>query len=189
MFSLFSKKINVKQIQRGRHLEKAISKTVDDFMDKRMKNPIRKAFVGIYLVFFEDEDFIYWGKPVFQRIFSDKRVVDEFYKTPKAEVLEKYPEYQEDFYSQKIKEAIRKAVRHYEDLQDGVLFHHFTYRKPPFIQIEGEEFHIKVYANRNYTSAPYQRLEGEAPKAQESPRNYQIRLNRADLELLKIGTF
>lgn len=189
MFSLFSKKINVKQIQKGRHLDKAIPKTVDNFMNKRMKNPIRKALVGIYLVFFEDEDYIYWGKPVFQRLFSDKRVVDEFYKTPKADVLESYPEYQEDFYSQKIKEAIRKAVRHYQDLQDGAYFHHFTFRKTPQIQIKGDEFHIKVYTTVTYTPAPYQQIEGEVPQPKNNPRNYQIRLKRDDLELLEIETF
>lgn len=123
MFSLFSKKINVKQIQKGRYLEKAIPKTVDDFMHKPMHNPIPKA------------------------------------------------------------------VPYYEDLQDGVHFHHFTFRKPPQIQIKGEAFHIKVYATRNYISAPYQQLEGEAPPPQDIPRNYQIRLKRDNLELLEIETF
>ncbi len=184
MFSLFSKRINVKQIQKGRHLDKAIPKTVADFMNKRMKNPPRKALVGLYLVFFEDEAHVYWGRPVFQRIFSNKRVVDEFYKTPRADVLEQYPEYQQDFYASKIKAAIRKAIHDYEDLQDGVHFHHFTYRKPYRLSIQQDHFELSVFANVIYTSAPYQRLEGEAPKPKESPKNYRIILKRSDLSLV-----
>ena len=93
MFGFGSKKLSVEDIKKGKHLDRAEEKTVQNFFQNRMTNRIRKAMVGAWYILHEDDDFVYWGKPRFSGIFSNGRIVEQLFKTSKAELSQAFPNY------------------------------------------------------------------------------------------------
>lgn len=96
MFSFFQTNkppYSVEKIAEGKLLDKAKDADVYFFFKHWMEKKPRKAIVGSWFVLYENEEFIYWGMPVFKRIFSDKRIVDVFYKTSKKAIEENFPSY------------------------------------------------------------------------------------------------
>lgn len=182
MFSFFSKTISLKSIQKAKYLDKAIEKDISYFLDCRLHNPPRKAMVGLWLIFFEDANYIYWGKPRFRRLFSDDRVVDEFYKTDKKAVLESYPQYSIDFFSLQIRDKIREAVQQHEGLKDGILFRSFATDYNYKINIEEGLFNIKASGELCYTAAPY----SDNAREEKVNKTYKLKLKIDDLAILEI---
>lgn len=86
MFGIFSNKISVEAILKGKKLDKAIEKGAESYRHFFAQNKPRKTMVGFWLKLFEDDEWIYWGYPKFRMIFSNKRYVDELYKTRKADL-------------------------------------------------------------------------------------------------------
>jgi hypothetical protein len=97
MFGSLFGKISVNAVSTGEQLNKAIEKECTVFIQKRSENKPRKALVGLWLILFEDNEWVYWGYPKFRTIFSDSRYVDELYKTDKKKLLELNPNYKKDF--------------------------------------------------------------------------------------------
>jgi len=182
MFSFFSKAISVKAIKKGKYIDRAIEKNVSYFLNCRLHNPPRKAMVGIWLLFFEDEQYIYWGKPRFRMLFSDEKIVDEFYKTEKNAVLESYPQYAIDFFSLQIRDKIREAVQQYESLKDGVLFRSFLTNYNYKINIENAVFIIKASGQLCYTANLY----SDNASEEKVNKSYKLKFKIADLEILEI---
>lgn len=180
---MFKRSYAVHKIQKGKLLQHAEEATLQQFMYCRLQNRPRKAFVGLYLVLYEDDHYVYWGNPRFWMLFSDRRVVEKFYKTPKAEVLAAYPEYQQDFYSIKIKTRVLEEIRKYEGLKDGIQFHHATLNQPLKISTKNDLFVIYANCQISYRAAPYIQEEKEPTSTEQ---NYTIHLLRADLSLAHI---
>lgn len=96
MFSFFQNDkppYSVEKIAEGKLLDKAKEVDINFFFKHWMQNKPRKAMVGAWFVLYENEEFIYWGEPRFKRLFSDKRIVDDFYKTSKKDLQQQFPNY------------------------------------------------------------------------------------------------
>lgn len=96
MFSFFKNDqppYSVERIEQGQLLDKAEEVTIDVFFKHWMQKRPRKALVGTSFILHQDADFIYWGRPVFKRLFSDKRIVEHFYKTNIQTLHETFPDY------------------------------------------------------------------------------------------------
>ena len=182
MFSLFSKKISVEAVKKGQRLDKAIEKDVNFFLECRLHNKPRKALVGMWLILFEDEQWIYWGYPVFRMLFSDSRVVDVLYKTERKAIVEIYPEYHKDFQSLEIRLKILDAVRNHEGLKDGINYQGFNLYPNYKINIQDGNFVIKAKGEISYTAAPY----SDNPREEKRLQNYDIVLKTDNLQLISI---
>jgi hypothetical protein len=183
---MFKRTYAVHKIQKGKLLKHAEEASLKHFMHCRLQNRPRKAFVGLYLVLFEDEQFVYWGNPRFWMLFSDRRVVEKLYKTKKEEVLAAYPEYQKDFYSIEIKQRVLEEIRKYEGLKDGIQFHSVSLNQILNISTKDNLFIIIANCQISYTAAPYIQDGNEQKIATDTQQNYTIHLVRADLSLAHI---
>lgn len=113
----------VERIEEGQLLEKAEEVDIHYFFSCWLNKRPRKAPVGCWFVLHETADFVYFGEPRFKRVFSDKRIVDVFYKTSKKELEERFPIYKkqyDNFIEQKIRAVIKAEQQ--EDLTP-----HFVY--------------------------------------------------------------
>ena len=97
MFGSLFGKISVNAVSKGKQLDKAIEKECTVFIQNRSENKPRKTMVGLWLILFEDSEWVYWGYPKFRTILSDRRYVDELYKTDKKKLSELNPNYKKDF--------------------------------------------------------------------------------------------
>ena len=96
MFSFFKNDkppYSVQKISEGRFLDKAKEVKVSFFFKCWMAKKPRKAMVGSWFIVHTDDKYVYWGWPVFKRLFSDNRVLEEFYKTNKQLLEEEFPNY------------------------------------------------------------------------------------------------
>lgn len=96
MFSFFQNDnppYSVDRIKNNELLDKAVAAPVHHFFRRWMQKRPRKALVGNCFILHEDEEFIYWGTPRFKKLFSDQRIVDNFFKTSKKELEHKFPNY------------------------------------------------------------------------------------------------
>ena len=70
-----------------------------------------------YQQLFEDQNFIYWGKPFFKGMFfGEKRVVKELYKTSKVQLADMLPVYNE-IWASTLRNAVYQAIRVYRNSQ------------------------------------------------------------------------
>ena len=73
----------------------AIEKSVADLFQKFSTRPPNKRGIH-HQVLHEDEQYVYWGKPIFKgMIFFETRVVEELYKTEKEVLENELPIYHE----------------------------------------------------------------------------------------------
>jgi hypothetical protein len=84
---------SVEKISEGKFLDRAKEAGVDVFFNCWMQKKVRKAMVGTWFILHVNEDFVFWGKPVFKRIFSDKRIVEEFFKTDLNKLNLEFPDF------------------------------------------------------------------------------------------------
>jgi len=71
--------------------EQAQTVSVTQFFDYRMKNQLRKAHVGNWMILHEDAQFVYFGYPRFAGLFDERRLVEVLYRVPLAEVQVAFP--------------------------------------------------------------------------------------------------
>ncbi len=175
MFSLFKNDAppySVRRIQKGELLDKATLAGVDTFFSSWLNKRPRKAAVGCWFILHQDDDFVYWGKPVFKGLFSDDRTVDEFFKTSRMALSQQFPFYQKQYHYflwERLYAIIKNEV-------DGIS----ALRKDKALSgfIEEQQFHIKVSCCLIY---PKQDGATTEVKAQ-----YKIVLNHTTLDLLSI---
>src|SRR5690606_17498553 len=88
--------LDVDRIEQGKYLDQAIEESVDEFFQKRMSNPVRKAAVGHWMILYEDDTYVYYGYPKFSHLwlFLSRRNVDELFKVKRSELLMQFPEYE-----------------------------------------------------------------------------------------------
>lgn len=104
---------SVERIAAGELLDKALERDPHSFFKHWMRKRPRKAMVGTWFVLYQNEGFVYWGSPVFKRLFSDKRVVEKFYKTPRKALEEVFPDYEKkdgNAVRLRLLETVRKAL-------------------------------------------------------------------------------
>jgi len=115
MFSFFQSNkppYSTKKISEGKFLDKAEEVDVHIFFKRWMQKKPRKALVGCWFVIHEDDQYVYWGWPIFKGIFSDDRRVDSFYKTNKEALNQAFPNYKKIYGNTirlKLQEVIQKA--------------------------------------------------------------------------------
>ncbi|MBI3396405.1 MAG: hypothetical protein HY042_11260 [Spirochaetia bacterium] len=83
----------VKEIQSGRHLNVARAVAPEVFFQKRMENRVRKANVGNWEILLEDAEYVYFGYPVFARLLSDDRIVQDLFKVETKGLTNFFPGY------------------------------------------------------------------------------------------------
>jgi hypothetical protein len=91
---LFQCSMNSADIRRGDYLDKAQETTVEDFFEKRMKNRIKKVQGANWEIFFESEEFVYFGYPLIA-IFREGTFLEEFFKVNRIKLETEFPTYKE----------------------------------------------------------------------------------------------
>jgi len=120
MFSFFKKAgppFSVKEIKQDKHLTYAKEVSLELFFKQWMLKRPRKGPVGCCFILHEDEQFVYWGQPVFKGIFSDDRIVDSFYKTSKKALEERFPNYPK-IWGNVVRLALQSAIHDYYQEQN-----------------------------------------------------------------------
>lgn len=84
--------MNSADIRKGEYLDRAKESTVDDFFARRMKNKIKKVMGANWEIFFESEEFVYYGYPLIS-FFREGTFVDEFFKVDKNLLQLDFPSY------------------------------------------------------------------------------------------------
>ena len=100
-------------------MDRAKEVDVDVFFTCWMQKKLRKAFVGTWFVLHENDDFVFWGKPVFKRMFSDKRIVDEFFKTDALKLNLEFPDFKSkpgNSVRHKLSELIKGSQKNQENI-------------------------------------------------------------------------
>lgn len=178
MFSFLKKDsppYSVTRIQRGELLDKATLATVHTFFNDWLNKRPRKAMVGSWFLLHEDETFVYWGAPVFQRLFSNERMVDDFYKTEKKELAVKFPEWKKqynDFVWQRIYTIIKKEAKSIS----------VNKNKPLKGSIKDNQFHIKVSCTLVHAQ------ENDVDPLNSTKVTYSLVLDNKTLDLITINT-
>lgn len=84
--------VDVRDIaKRSDMLNQAPEISVEDFFIRRMRNRVRKAPVGNWMLLHEDETFVYLGYPRFSGLLNDQRDVTELFKTPLKDLESRFP--------------------------------------------------------------------------------------------------
>ncbi|MCP4438065.1 MAG: hypothetical protein GY810_03905 [Aureispira sp.] len=176
MFSLFGppKKIPVHVIKKGKYLDLAKEASAQRFFKMRMKNRIRKALVGAWYILHETNDYVYWGRPIFKRAFSDTRIIphEEFYKTSIQELREQFPQYKK-LDGPKLKTTILTFLAHHIRQELAPEIPH-TYISRWKATLQDKTFSIRAEANIRIA------------KQQPKEKNYHLALDKNSLELLHI---
>jgi len=108
-----NKYLYVDDILQGKNLEKAQEISVNDFFNKRMQNKIRKINVGNWDVLFQNDDFVYIGKPRLKNIFSEKRIIDTLFKVYNNHLISQLPQYK-SIEGYIIRQKIYSSIQNYK---------------------------------------------------------------------------
>lgn len=179
MFSFLKKDkppYSVTRIQKGELLDKATLATVHTFFNDWLNKRPRKAMVGSWFLLHEDEAFVYWGKPIFQRFFSDERMVDVFYKTEKKELALKFPQWKKqynDFIWQRVYTIIKKEKKKVISVNRD---------KPLKGYIKDNQFYIEVSCTLIYSK------DQDGQSASSTNTKYELVLDNKTLDLITINT-
>lgn len=84
----------VENISEPQFLKQAKNLTVTEFFHLRMENRPRKALVGLWLIVYEDQSFVYLGYPHFDGL-SDQRSTAELYRIRKSDLQQVFPGYEQ----------------------------------------------------------------------------------------------
>jgi len=177
MFSLFKNNqapYSVQRIEKGELLDKATLKSVHTFFNDWLNKRPRKARVGCWFILYKNEDFVYWGIPVFKGLFSNDRTVETFYKTSKTALDEQFPlykNYHQDFIWQRLYTIIKQDTT-------GIV----TVRRDKALKgfIKGNQLQIEVSCRLIYP-----KKEG-AEFAEEIKVQYDIVLDNKTMSLIAI---
>ncbi len=168
-----SSEISVSEIEKYASSEFAMKSGVDEFFERRMKNKPRKALVGNWEILFENDEHVYYGYPRFRRLFSDERVVEKIYFTPKKELENKFPLF---------RDLTGSAFR--LKLYDSI----FQYRKSngetESFSLGFQDFSATLKENTIEAKAVIHFSSVEANK--KKSENYKVFYNKNNLTLLKI---
>ena len=177
MLSFFqngSPPFSVYKITEGMFLDRAIEESPDVFFQCWMQKKIRKAPVGTWFILHEDNDFIYWGNPRFRRLFSDKRIVEEFFKTNKKQLDKQFPDYRT-----KDGNSIRlKLCEYIKDANKNLSYVTVSMGFKAKLSENSIAIETACYLTSNYTEEDKQPL---AKKAK-----YKIRLDKNSLDLIEL---
>jgi len=128
MFSFFNKNkppYSVEKIEQGQLLDKATEVDVPFFFNRWIQKRPRKALVGTCFILYEDQEAVYFGYPVFARLFSNKRIVQEFYKVLKKNLKTTFPNYKKQE-GNRIRLRLHELIAEREGDKVSVSIHNFT---------------------------------------------------------------
>lgn len=181
MFSLFGppKKLAVHRIQNGKYLDLAKEVNVSFFFKCRMQNKLRKALVGAWYIIQEDNEYVFWGYPIFQRLFSDTRMIDrkKFYKTNREALRQQFPNYK-TYDGPKIKTTVQSYIAH-EVRQEYNPENPHTYIRRWKGTLQDKTISIEAEVNVRFEQ---QQQQQQQPKT----KTYHLALDKNNLELLHI---
>lgn len=113
--------IDVREIpKRQDMLSQAVEISVEDFFGRRMRNQIRKAPVGNWMILHQDETYAYLGWPRFSGLLNDQRDVSELFKTRLAELDVRFPAWRE-FDGEQMQALLRRQLGKLPQRWDAVL--------------------------------------------------------------------
>ena len=177
MFSFFQSDkppYAVEKISNGKFLDKAKEVNVGFFFQHWMQKKPRKALVGCWFILYEDEEYVYWGWPQFKRLFSDKRVAVEFYKTNKAALNQAFPNYKSIYGNVirlKLQEVIQKS--HPEKVYASVS-----------LGFKAQLLDATIIIETNCTLKPHTTADNPNPEAEKA--SYKIVLDKNTLDLVEL---
>lgn len=178
MFSLFKKDkppYSVQRIQKGDLLDKATLASVHTFFNNWLNKRPRKVMVGCWFVLYQDEAFVYWGMPVFKRLFGkDNKIVERFYKTSKKELEEQFPLYKnhyQDFLWQRLYTIIKATMKGVVSVRRDKILTGF---------IKNNQLNINLSCALIYPKEDAEEL------ARETKASYDIILDNKTMDLIAI---
>ena len=176
MFSFFQNDkppYSVEKIAEGKLLDKAKEVDINFFFKHWMQNKPRKAMVGAWFVLYENEEFIYWGYPVFKRVFSDKRIVDDFYKTAKKDLQQQFPNYRK-IEGNDVRLRLHQAI-------------HALQPAPDYDVTVSFGFKAKLLEDAILIETPCTIKPRSGPDAEKTlSASYKVRLDKNNLDLIDI---
>lgn len=108
MFSFFKKKINVIEVQKGKHLEKAEEQSVEAFFQKRMKNRIKKVLGYNWEILLLTDEWLYFGYPKGHK--RPKQYVEVLYKVNYPQLARDFPKFK-SITGPKMSKTVAKVIR------------------------------------------------------------------------------
>jgi len=173
-----SKAFSIDNLRAGNHLEYAKSATLDQFFEARMSNTLKKTVVGNWIILYEDDDFVYWGKPVNKGLlkFGEPKV-EAFFKTPLEDIENYFPHFEtwEGYHAEKL---ILKLLE--QELMP---------KAPQYIKFDWSET-SKVILNYGYSfSVTCYKDNPVSPPRVQRPLRYRIVLSKYTLEPISIHPF
>ncbi len=176
MFSIFNPgkpPYNVAKIGQGKLLEYAKSADIHQFFQAWMQKRPRKALVGCHFELYQDTEYLYWGKPIFQRLFSDKRVVQEFFKTPLEDITTQFPNYKK-VWGNVVRLKLQNVIA--ENLEI-----------PAYVSVSSGSFRARLEGNYIYVHTPCSITYRDDTNSESSKKaNYTVILDKNTLDLIQI---
>lgn len=166
MFSFFNKDkppYAVEKIEAGKLLDKATIVDVPFFFNRWIQKRPRKALVGTCFILYEDQEAVYFGYPIFARLFSNKRTVQEFYKVLKKNLKTTFPNYKKQE-GNTIRLRLHQLIVEKQIASLAVTIHNFTGK------IEATAFEFIVHC------ALTEPVTGNPPLAKQVIEFYWIRM-------------
>jgi len=173
-----SKAFSTSSLKAGNHLEYAQPATLDQFFEARMSNTLKKTLVGNWIILYEDDDFVYWGKPVSHGFLKlGEPVVEKFFKTSLEDIETYFPHF-ETWEGYQAEQLIQKLLEQELMLQspEYIQFDWATTSKT--ILNYGYGFSVTCYKNNPVS-----------PSRLKRPLRYRIVLSKYTLEPISFHPF
>ena len=168
-----SSEVLVSEIQDNIGSGNIVQSDVNEFFQRRMKNKLRKALVGSWIILHEDESNIYYGYPRFKGIFSSDRVVEKIYFLKKKELAEKLSIYK-NFTGVELRAKILASIDSYrKQKKESSAFLLFSNNWTVVLNEDSIQVQAIVSEENSNTT-------------KSKSKKYTILLNKNDLSLLKI---
>ncbi|HMV42602.1 MAG TPA: hypothetical protein PK079_24345 [Leptospiraceae bacterium] len=143
--------INSADIRKGNHLEKAQETSVEEFFERRMKNRTKKVIGANWEIFFESEDFVYYGYPLVS-FFREGTFVDEFFKVNRTKLQNDFPAFHE-FDGIKLRNLCYDSLAEYSRSTNDSLFQSFNCKA--FLEQES----IEIFADLTFKKENQYKIE------------------------------
>ena len=175
--------INFKEIADSLHL--AHEASVEELFTQFSRRPPNKRG-NFHQKVFEDEAWIYWGKPIFKGLlFNERRVIKKLYKTSKSELSRELPIYDE-LWAHTLRSAAANAIRAHRashKLRDEVSYPSCA---SSLVKRDSELYQIAVHARVDVRSAAAE--DAYVSARARTQAEYHILLSAQDFSLMKIKT-
>lgn len=145
----WAQNLRVEDVARSPDLRaKATEIPVAEFFDRRMFNRPRKALVGNWMILYDDAENVYLGYPRFSGVFSDRREIEELFRTSRPQLDADFPGWKE-IDGEALQKTLRQLLGQIPDQWDAWL-------TPDCIRVKGQLRPESAQANPAAKSGPFE---------------------------------